>query len=261
MKSKLFLFLAILVFSFSLVAAEPTKLSAKTATVIDAQRVADLWAQADTNRPARSRGVTTNAYTELAQAPAVIEVVSLESYLRATMTTTRELPKGSIVILRVKTGGGTLNQLGFTIPVDGGYWSFDFTQGQAPSVLPGGPVEFQVIMMLAGEAQIYFASGWAEPWGCCQRFGPLTRASISEDGTTLSLTGVMNADDMIVTLGGQERKINSISYSTKTGEMTAKIATEGFEGTTVLTVCSRAECSSRIEDIPPSSGMTLPRLP
>ena len=270
MKSKIFLFFAIVFsfsFSFTLVAsAEERKLSdgmriaslADIGKPLDNVEIADLWSKFDQIQQPTHRGrVATNAFPDLDQAQAFVEVVVVGNHVTANFQTIEPLPDGSVIAFRMKLPGGTINMGGYYTSGNVDYFlSAEFWNGNVPNLWPGGITEFQAIMLRAGEANLYFVSGFASIHNCCSTMGPLKRADLTLDGTAVEITGNFNGP-VIVTINGWQVP-TTFSFDPKTGENVGKVSLANYsDGQQVLTVCAGGGCSSRLIYINRGGGATV----
>jgi hypothetical protein len=95
---------------------------------------------------------------------------------------------------------------------------------------------------------------------CCSLTGPLDRADVSVDGTTIDITGYFQGTTL-ATINGQLVPM-AVGFSTTTGASLGRIDIRDFyEGQKNLTVCSGGVCSTRVIYITRRGMVTPPPLP
>jgi len=141
---------------------------------------------------------------------------------------------------------------------DGSGWKIyaEMWNGQLAAMWPSGVTTFRVVVIPpSGKLQV--TSGTVVNRACCYNGfeGPLQRADVSPDGSTVLLEGVFSGNTYAL-LNGEPVNISFPSKGNEGEGRQGKILTGEVNGQVTLTICSSGSCSSRVIYItrPQNSG-------
>jgi hypothetical protein len=200
---------------------------------------AEMWSRLgkDVNRSA----------VNVAQAQATIEVTTSKQGVVALFSSLVPLPIGSFVSFRITLPGGTvLPMQGYRINSDGFLVGATLWDGSFPGPWIPGENIFEAMMESPGLAPTYVSAS-IPVRSCCSLSGPVQRADLSPDGSTINIVGdSFNEGAVVATVNGSQRPI-AISFSPTTGQAIGTIDVRNvIEGEKTLTVCAGGRCSTRV---------------
>ena len=235
---------------------------------LSAEQMADMWSHIDHAPSSRlasnARPRNTGAYLSVLQLPGTIEVTQSGQNATVTFQTIIDPPRGTAIAYRFTLPDGvTLPMQGYTKDWDGGVYA-QMWNSTFPEVFPSGWL-IPEVLMLTPDGNLFYVSGVVQVFSSGGLPGPLQRADVSSDGSTIMLSGDFTGN-VFVRLNGMPVSINHInSPFPSTTAYTATVSTAGAgAGQMNFTICANFSCSSRVLYVnqpPPPSVPGAPPLP
>ena len=172
------------------------------------------------------------------QANAVVEVLSVgtDFYTVNFQTLSNNLSVGTTLTFNMTTPNGVNNELyRFIIPADGLNWTANLWHGGFGQVWPPGLTKFWV-GITPPNGTMAQVGGYISYSTTCPTTGPLTRADVSSDGLSISLSGTLGGDTVATLNGSQVAVAGTMIH----------VPTDLNRGKYPVTVCSGGNCSTLV---------------
>ncbi len=227
----------------------------KVATRLDAAQAKSTWERVAPElrqmREARANNSPGNFF--LNQAPGVMEVIgssNSDNPIAVRFQSFGSLEPNSTVAFQMFLPDGTqvpMSAWKIGMNPDGSGWSVyeELWNGKFPNAWQGGETIFGVVV-ISPSGRVSYTSATVEVFACCILSGPLTRADVSADGLSVTITGFFPLNTY-ATVSGTPVTVNFSRVIPIVVPTSGTIDLSQFgQGQQLsLTVCSQGSCSTR----------------